>query len=90
MILLHDTMHPGVRARIELGAPAGDAAVVYVELDFVPGHEYATGTFAGQAGGGPGLVVTGDREQDGYGQQPVQTLCESAFAMASETARASR
>ena len=90
MILLHDTMHPEVRAGIELGAPAEHANVVYVELDFFPGYEYATGTFAGQPGGGLGLVVTGDRGHGGYGHQPVQTLYASAFATAGETARARR
>jgi hypothetical protein len=90
VILLHDTMHPDVRAGIGLAGPDGHPNVVYVELDFFPGYEYATGSFAGQPGGGLGLVITGDRERDGYGYHPVQTRYVSALLTTRETTRAGR
>ena len=90
VILLHDTMHPDVRAGIELAGPGGHPNVVYVELDFFPGYEFATGSFSGQAGGGLGLVITGDRGRDGYGYHPTQTLYVPAFVTTRETTRESR
>lgn len=74
VILMHDTMHPPVRAAIESTALGDQPSVVYVELDFVAGYQFATGDFAGERYGGLGLVITGDRATDGYGEQPLQTL----------------
>jgi hypothetical protein len=52
--------------------------------------QYATGSFTGNHGGGLGLLITGDRERDGYGQHPVQTRYVPAFATTHQTTRGSR
>lgn len=85
VIVLHDTMNPGVRQGIESAGPADGASVVYVELDFVAGYEFCGGDFAGQRWGGLGLVVTGDRESDGYGHRPVQTRYVPTFDLVHQT-----
>jgi hypothetical protein len=73
VILLHDTANLDVRLGVEL-AIAAHAKIVYHELDFVPGREFAEGPFANQWWGGLGLVITGDRRNDGYRGSPAQTL----------------
>lgn len=81
VIVLHDTMNAGVRAGIESAGLASDPRVVYVELDFVPGYEFRGGDFDHQRWGGLGLVVTGDRATDGYGNRPLQTRYVPAFEL---------
>jgi hypothetical protein len=90
VILLHDTMNSGVRLGVESANPASHPSVVYVDLDFVAGYEYSGGDFAGQHYGGLGLVVTGDRDTDGYGDQPTQTRCLPAFELVHRATSASR
>ena len=81
VIVLHDTMNAGVRAGIESADVVAHPRVVYVELDFVAGYEFAGGDFDHQRWGGLGLVLTGDRAADGYGDQPLQTRYVPAFEL---------
>jgi cephalosporin hydroxylase len=84
VILAHDTMNEDVRTGIEAIGLAERPQVVYVELDFVPGYKFATGSFAGRYFGGLGLVITGDRDTDGYGDQPMQSRYLPAFSLMHE------
>lgn len=81
VILLHDTMKTDTRAGIEAVGLRQRAKVAYYELDFIPGYEFAGGHFDGQVGGGLGLVVTGDRETSGYGQEPRQARYREPFGL---------
>lgn len=74
VILLHDTANPTVRAGIDSIDLDFHPRVVYHELDMLGGYEFLAGPFADQAWGGLGLIVTGDRASDGYGDSPMQTL----------------
>lgn len=79
LILLHDTMNEETRAGIEGVDLSAHSAVVYHELDFVPGYEFLGGHFDGQVWGGLGLVITGDRSMHGYGDSPAQTRYREPF-----------
>jgi hypothetical protein len=81
VIVLHDTMNPEVRAGIERAGLSERPTVVYYELDFVPGYEFAGGHFDGQVWGGLGLVVTGDRAASGYGDSPAQARYREPFGL---------
>jgi predicted O-methyltransferase YrrM len=74
VILLHDTANEGVREGIARTDLDHHPAVVYHELDFVPGYTFARGPFAGEQWGGLGLIVAGDKDCDGYAGSPAQTL----------------
>jgi hypothetical protein len=79
VIVLHDAMNAEVRSGIESVGLAGHPRVVYVELDFVAGYEFVGGSWHGQRWGGLGLVITGDRTSDGYGDRPIQTRYVPTF-----------
>jgi hypothetical protein len=79
LILLHDTMNEETRAGIERAELSARANVVYHELDFIPGYEFVGGHFDGQVWGGLGLVITGDRRVEGYGDSPAQTRYREPF-----------
>jgi hypothetical protein len=79
VILAHDTMNEEVRAGIEAIDLPNRPNVVYLELDLVPGYRLATGSFGGSTWGGLGLIITGDRATDGYGEQPSQSRYVAAF-----------
>jgi hypothetical protein len=79
VILVHDTMNPEVRAGIDRARLAEHPRVVYYELDFVPGYEFAGGHFDGQVWGGLGLIVNGDRSISGYGDAPGQSRYTEPF-----------
>jgi Methyltransferase domain len=87
VILLHDTMNQEVRAGIEQVELPARAKVIYYELDFVAGYEFAGGHFDGQLWGGLGLVVTGDRESHGYGGSPAQTRYREAYRLVHDARR---
>jgi cephalosporin hydroxylase len=72
LVLLHDTMNEETREGIERVGLANHPKVVYHELDFVSGYEFAGGHFDGQAWGGLGLVVTGARPLPGYRESSAQ------------------
>lgn len=72
VILVHDTANQDVR--VGLQEVLAHPAVVYHEIDFIEGYKFAEGSFSGALWGGFGLIVTGDRETDGYGETPRQTL----------------
>jgi hypothetical protein len=74
VILLHDTANPEVLAGLRSIDLDFHPRVVYHELALLAGYEFADGPFAGQMWGGLGLIVTGDRATDGYGETPAQTL----------------
>lgn len=74
VILLHDTANPGVREGLQGIDLDFHPKVVYLDLDLLAGYEFADGPFEGQRWGGLGLIVTGDRSTDGYGETPAQTL----------------
>jgi hypothetical protein len=81
MILLHDTMNDETRSGIELVGLSECSKVVYHELDFIPGYEFVGGHFDGQVWGGLGLVITGDRRSNGYGESPAQTRYRESFQL---------
>ena len=74
VVLAHDAANPDVRAGLTHCALDSHPRVVYHDLDFLAGYEFAEGPFAGQTWGGMALIVTGDRACDGYGDAPAQTL----------------
>jgi hypothetical protein len=86
LILLHDTMSAETRMGIEAAGLATHPKVVYCDLDFVSGYEFVGGHFDGQTWGGLGLVLTGERSTEGYGDAPSQTLYRQAFAMRAHAA----
>ena len=73
VILAHDIGNHEVFAGV-LAAVTGAERVVYHELEFLPGYEFAEGPWKGQRWGGFALIVTGDRRHDGYLDHPGQTL----------------
>lgn len=81
LILLHDTMNEETRRGIESVGLAAHPKVVYYELDFVPGYEFAGGHFDGQVWGGLGLVLTGDSLLEGYRESPAQTRYREPFEL---------
>lgn len=83
IILLHDTISEETRSGIESVDLSAHPKVVYYELDFIPGYEFVGGHFDGQAWGGLGLIVTGDRGSEGYGTSPRQSLYREAFELRS-------
>jgi len=87
LILLHDTMNEETRAGIEQVGLSAHSKVVYHELDFVPGYEYAGGHFDGQCWGGLGLVITGDRTLHGYGESPAQTRYREPYQVLHDARR---
>lgn len=87
LILLHDTMNEETRAGIERVGLSSCTKVVYHELDFIPGYEFAGGHFDGQVWGGLGLVITGDRSLHGYGESPAQTRYREPFQLLHDARR---
>jgi cephalosporin hydroxylase len=87
LILLHDTMNMETREGIESVGLSTHPKVVYHELDFVPGYEFAGGNFEGQVWGGLGLVVTGESRLTGYTQASGQTRYRRPFDMLHEERR---
>ena len=81
LILLHDTMNEETRRGIEGVGLDSHPKVVYHELDFVPGYEFAGGHFDGQAWGGLGLVLTGERPLEGYRASTAQTRYREPFEL---------
>jgi hypothetical protein len=81
LILLHDTMNEETRRGIESVGLASHPKVVYYELDFVPGYEFAGGHFDGQIWGGLGLVLTGERPVEGYRESTAQTRYREPFEL---------
>lgn len=79
LILLHDTMNEETRQGIESVGLATHPKVVYQELDFVPGYEFAGGHFDGQVWGGVGLVITGETRQPGYRESTRQDRYADPF-----------
>jgi hypothetical protein len=64
LILVHDTMNPGVRSGFVGIDYASFGKVAYVETEFVAGYAVADGPFAGQMWGGFGLIeVDADADQ---------------------------
>ncbi len=57
VILVHDTMNEIVRAGLEQVAFENHPAVVYVELDFVPGFMFREPSLRDELWGGLGLIV---------------------------------
>ena len=88
LILLHDTMNEETRRGIESVGLAAHPKVVYYELDFVPGYEFAGGHFDGQVWGGLGLVVTGDAPLEAYRESRAQTRYREPFELLHGTRRA--
>jgi hypothetical protein len=80
VILLHDTMNPGVRAGIEAAGIEHHPRVVYFEPDFVPGYEFHGGHFGGEVWGGLGLVITGGERPAGYAGSVRQARYVEPFA----------
>jgi hypothetical protein len=80
VILVHDTMNPEVRAGIASGAFHERPAVVYYELDFVPGYVYRRGTARDTAWGGLGLILTDTERSGAYRESPRQDLYHEPFA----------
>jgi len=87
LILLHDTMNQETRAGIELAGLESHPKVVYHELDFISGYQFRGGHFDGQIWGGLGLVITGDRDTQGYSQAPGQTRYRKHYEVYSEEAQ---
>jgi Methyltransferase domain len=87
LILLHDTMNEETRRGIESVGLAAHPKVVYFELDFVPGYEFAGGHFDGQVWGGLGLVVTGERRSPGYLQSSAQGRYAEPFGLLHDSRR---
>jgi hypothetical protein len=81
LILLHDTMNEETRGGIESVGLAAHPRVVYHELDLVAGYEFAGGHFDGQAWGGLGVVLTGERPLPGYRESSAQTRYRQAFRL---------
>lgn len=74
VILVHDTANADVREGVAFAFLGAHEKVVYHEIDFVAGYQFAEGPWAGQFWGGLGLLVTGNPNTDGYGKAPGQTL----------------
>jgi hypothetical protein len=87
LILLHDTMNEETRGGIESVGLAAHPKVVYHELDFVPGYEFAGGHFDGQAWGGLGVVLTGERPLPGYRESSAQTRYREPFRLVQDGRR---
>jgi Methyltransferase domain len=87
LILLHDTMNAETREGIESVGLSTHRRVIYHELDFVPGYEFAGGHFDGQVWGGLGLVLTGESRQTGYRQTTAQTRYRRPFDVLHEAQR---
>jgi hypothetical protein len=60
VILVHDTLHPRVRAGIEQVDFLGNDRVVHVDLDFVPGRVFSTGPHQDELWLGLGVIVVGN------------------------------
>ena len=90
LVLLHDTINEDTRAGIASVDPASYAKIIYWDLDFVRGYEFAGGHFDGQMWGGLGLVVTGDRPAAGYRESPIQTRYRDASTALHEALRTRR
>jgi Methyltransferase domain len=86
VILLHDTMNPGVRAGIEQAGVEAHGHVIYFEPDFVPGYEFRGGHFGGEVWGGLGLILTGAERPAGYAMSVRQTLYVEPFTARSHAA----
>ena len=80
VIVLHDTANDETRAGIERVDLARRDHVVYVELDFIAGHQFRGGHFDGQVWGGLGLIVTGDTRATAYRESPRQRRYVEPFA----------
>jgi len=87
VILLHDTMNEETRSGIESVGLSEHPKVVYHELDFIPGYEFAGGHFDGQVWGGLGLVLTGERPFAGYRGGTEQTRYRRPFETLHEARR---
>jgi cephalosporin hydroxylase len=87
VILLHDTMNEETRAGIESVGLSANPKVIYHELDFVPGYEFAGGHFDGQAWGGIGLVVTGASRSPGYLESTAQGRYRLPFELLHDARR---
>ena len=87
VILMHDTMNPGVRAGIEQARVEDHERVIYFEPDFVAGYEFRGGHFDGQVWGGLGLIVSGPERPSGYQASTRQTRYVEAFDGRAQTAR---
>jgi hypothetical protein len=81
VIAVHDAGNEEARHGIQLVEAAAHPRVVYVEPDFVPGYEFADGDVRGQRWGGLALIITGDRNTDGYGEHPLQTRYVPTFEL---------
>ena len=79
LIVVHDTMNPGVRSGF-LGVDyARFGKVAHVDAELVAGYAVASGPFAGQMWGGFGLIEV-DAGRVGPGQQPLpQSLRHESF-----------
>jgi len=84
VIVLHDTMNKETRRGIESVSLSSRPNVVYYELDFVAGYEFAGGHFDGQVWGGLGLIVTGEQALPGYAPSPAQTRYREPFELLHE------
>jgi SAM-dependent methyltransferase len=72
LILLHDTANEETRRGIESVGLSEHPKVVYHELDFIAGYEFAGGHFDGQTWGGLAVVLTGERPLEGYREDSAQ------------------
>lgn len=74
VILVHDTANLGVREGVAFAFTGANPRIVYHEIDFVAGYQFAEGPFSGEYWGGLGLIVTGNPNADGYCDNSAQTL----------------
>jgi hypothetical protein len=82
LILVHDTMNPGVRSGFVGVDYASFGKVAYVETELVAGYAVASGPFAGQMWGGFGLIgVDADAVVPGQPPQGQRERYESYDAL---------
>jgi Methyltransferase domain len=81
LILLHDMAIKEVQEGVDLViGETGEKSskVVYYDSEFFPGYTFREGPFYSQLTGGLGIIVTGNKEIDGYKDSPCLTLYEKA------------